>query len=89
MIYYVLIVMLNFTFWKSKAFGGVAQRQSNGLLNRGSRYRNSPSPPKVRKNLNPSAKDVKGEVFRYIPIIERKIFIHPGFFVDIIVPCYC
>ena len=67
MIYYVLIVMLNSTSWKSKAFGGVAQRQSNGLLNRGSRYRNSPSPPKVRKNLNPSAKDVKGEVFRYIP----------------------
>ena len=26
-----------------------------------------PLPPKVRKNLNPSAKDVKGEVFRYIP----------------------
>ena len=51
----------------SHKYGGVAQRQSNGLLNRGSRYRNSPSPPKVRKNLNPSAKDVKGEAFRYMP----------------------
>ena len=26
-------------------YGGVAQRQSIGLLNRRSRYRNSPSPP--------------------------------------------
>ena len=25
-------------------------------------------PAKVRKNLNPSAKDVKGEVFRYMPV---------------------
>ena len=24
-------------------------------------------PPKVRKNLNPSAKDVKGEAFCYMP----------------------